>query len=74
MNAKQINASHRRLFTDGGSLSVLYGYEQLTEEGRELARRRGENPCPVCDCWDCGELRPDDLDPCPTCGAECVPF
>jgi hypothetical protein len=26
------------------------------------------------ECWSCGRERPDDLEPCPHCKAECTPF
>lgn len=66
--------SHRRLFSTGGSLLALFGSAEVAALQDESARLRADQGYPVCECWRCGELRPDDLDDCPNCGAECTPF
>lgn len=75
MNAKQINASHCLLFLNGGRLdAALFGAAQVAELVDESVRRREQYGRPATECWQCGEMRPDDLEVCPTCDAEAVPF
>lgn len=75
MNAKQVNASHRSLFLNGGRLdAVMFGAAQVAELVDESAHRREQYGRPTTECWSCGETRPDDTEVCPTCDAEAVPF
>lgn len=75
MDAKTVNASHRSLFLNGGRLdAVLFGALQVAELVDESARHRQQYGHPETECWQCGEMRPDDTEVCPTCDADAVPF
>lgn len=74
MNANQVNRSHTALFTSGGSLLALFGAAQVQADQADNQRQRGDADTPVCECWNCYEVRPDDLGPCPDCDAEAVAF
>ena len=75
MNAKRVNDSHRGLFLNGGRLdAALFGASQVAEMVDESARRREKCGRPTIECWQCGEMRPDDLEVCPTCDSEAVAF
>ena len=75
MDANRVNASHRFLFLNGGRLdAALFGVSQVAKLVDESARRREQYGQPETECWQCGEMRPDDTEVCPTCDAEAVPF
>lgn len=75
MDAKRVNTSHRSLFLNGGRLdAALFGATQVAELVDESARRHEQYGQPTTECWQCGEMRPDDLEVCPTCDAEAVAF
>lgn len=69
MNAKKLNASYRAIYLNGLPLEV---YAALAFQQPRKPYHRDE--LPHTECWNCHEERIDNLDNCPNCDAEAVPF